>query len=230
MIQLWRRIASAKPKSNHRGNARIPVPRPAPRAGKSMPSPVMKIIAHRGGMGKGQQNTPDGVRLAIRHHADFVELDVIAKADGRFRCAHGWSPGAELASCLVEIGPGMELIAHLKGSYQKGQLMLLAAAIDRQIPLKRVIFASHRNDVLWHLRGLMPESRLARFGLFPAVVALWRKPPWDYCMINQSVLCGSHVLALQRRGCKVFASCVWEFRSRRSLMRLGVDGVFVNLR
>ena len=71
---------------------------------------------------------------------------------------------------------------------------------------------------------------MARFGLLPAMVALWKPQPWQCCMINQSVLTRWLVKALQQRGYEVFASCVWELRSRRRAQKLGVDGAFVNLR
>ena len=76
----------------------------------------------------------------------------------------------------------------------------------------------------------MPKVRLARFGLLPALMALWKHQPWDCGMINQVVLTRWLVKTLQQRGYEVFASCVWELRSRRSVQQLGVDGVFVNLR
>jgi hypothetical protein len=152
----------------------------------------MKTIAHRGGIGKGMQNSPAGVRLAVRHQADGVELDVVRGAHGGFHCAHhGWN--------------------------------------SKQIPVERVVFASHRTGVLRRARKLMPQVRLARFGLFAALFALWQQQPWECCMINQMVLTRWLVQALQQRGYEVIASCVWELRSRRSVKQLGVDGAFMNL-
>lgn len=49
-------------------------------------------------------------------------------------------------------------------------------------------------------------------------------------MINQSVLTRWLVKALQQRSYEVFASCVWELRSRQCVQELGLDGAFVNLR
>lgn len=180
-------------------------------------------------MRREMQNSPAGVRLAARHRADFVELDVVKGMDGTFLCGHGLGERSELGECLAEVGDSMELIAHLKGRYQEADLMLLADEIARHLPLTRVLFASHHAGVLGQLRELIPACRLARFGLVPAIMALWRKPLWECCMINQLVLLKWHVLALQRRGHLVFASCVWELRSRRSVKRLEVDGAFVNL-
>lgn len=96
--------------------------------------------------------------------------------------------------------------------------------------MENLYFASHRGEVLERMGRLFPEVRLARFGFFPAVVALWRRPRWECCMVNHAVLCRWHVRALRRRGMVVFASCVWEVRSRERVRRLGVDGAFVNLR
>jgi predicted GNAT family acetyltransferase len=48
-------------------------------------------------------------------------------------------------------------------------------------------------------------------------------------MINQLVLTKELVQALQQKGYEVMASCVWEFRNRRNVQELGVDGAFVNL-
>jgi glycerophosphoryl diester phosphodiesterase len=189
----------------------------------------MKTIAHRGGIQREMQNSPEGVRLAARHKADFVELDVVKGIDGAFHCVHGLGRRRLLEECLAEIGNHMDLIAHLKGRYEAADLMLLADQIARHIPLPRVFFASHHARVLGQLREMVPEARLARFGLFPAIVALWRHQPWDCCMINHLVLLKWHVGELQRRGHVVFASCVWELRSREGVKRLGVDGAFVNL-
>jgi glycerophosphoryl diester phosphodiesterase len=180
-------------------------------------------------MQKELQNSPAGVRLAVRQKADIVELDVVKGMDGTFYCAHGLGPRRMLEDCLAEIGDHMELIAHLKGRYEEADLMRLADQIVRHLSLPRVIFASHQARVLGQLREVVPEGRLARFGLFPALVALWRRQPWEYCMINHLVLLKWHVAALQRRGYVVFASCVWEWRSREGVKRLGVDGAFVNL-
>lgn len=191
----------------------------------------MKTIAHRGGMSRRMQNTPAGVRLAAQHQADFVELDVVRAADGEFHCAHhGWNTKSELRDCLAELGPHMRLIAHLKGDYTEADLICVAEYLAPHIPWEKVVFASHRSGVLRRMRQLMPKVRLARFGLLPAMVALWKQQPWHCCMINQVVLTRWLVKALQQRGYEVFASCVWELRSRRSVQELGVDGAFVNLR
>lgn len=191
----------------------------------------MKTIAHRGGMGKGMQNTPAGVRLAVLQQADFVELDVARDAHGGFHCAHhGWNSKSELRDCLVELGANMRLIAHLKGNYPEADLVRVAEHLAPYLPLEKVVFASHRSGVLRRLRKLMPNVCLARFGLLPALAALWKQQPWDCCMINQVVLTRWLVKALQQRGYEVVASCVWELRSRRSVRQLGVDGAFVNLR
>lgn len=181
-------------------------------------------------MGKGMQNTPAGVRVAAVHQADFVELDVVRNADGGFHCAHqGWNSKSELRDCLAELGAGMGLIAHLKGNYAEADLVRLAEYLAPHLPLEKVGFASHRSGVLRRLRKLMPKVRLARFGLVPALVALWKQQPWQCCMINQVVLTRWLVKALQQRGYEVVASCVWELRSRQSVSQLGVEGTFVNL-
>lgn len=190
----------------------------------------MKIIAHRGGMARSLQNAPAGVRLAVQHGVDFVELDVVRGAGGGFHCAHhAWSPRSDLHDCLAELAAGMGLVAHLKGDYAEADLSRVMEAIERQMPLAQVVFASHRSAVLRRLRGLRPGVRLARFGLLPALSALWKRQPWDCCMINQLVLTRPLVHALQQRGYEVVASCVWELRTRESVQRLGVDGAFVNL-
>ncbi|WP_395751050.1 glycerophosphodiester phosphodiesterase [Prosthecobacter sp.] len=190
----------------------------------------MKTIAHRGGMGRGMQNAPAGVRLAVRQRMDCVELDVVRSVGGGFHCAHhAWSPKADLNDCLAEMAPGMGLVAHLKGGYTEGDLTRVMEAIALQVPLSHVTFASHRTAVLQSLRRLRPEVRLARFGIFPALLSLCRRQPWDCCMINQLVLPRWLVQALQRRGYEVVASCVWELRPRQSVRELGVDGAFVNL-
>lgn len=180
-------------------------------------------------MRREMQNSPEGVRLAARHQADYVELDVVKGMDGTFHCGHGLGERSVLGDCLAEMGDSMELIAHLKGRYEEADLMLLVDEIARHLPLAKVMFASHRTKVLGQLREVVPGCRLARFGLVPAIVALWGKPPWECCMINQLVLQKWHVLALRKRGHLVFASCVWELRGRRAVKRLEVDGAFVNL-
>lgn len=85
----------------------------------------MKTIAHRGGMEKGMQNSPDGVRLAVRHQADFVELDVVGDARGGLQCAHGWGAKSHLSDCLKALGANMSLIAHLKGGLCRGRHRML---------------------------------------------------------------------------------------------------------
>lgn len=190
----------------------------------------MKIIAHRGSMQREMQNSPAGVRLAAQHRADFVELDIARNQDGSFHCAHGLGKPSALRDYLVEIPDEMGLIAHVKGRYEAADLLRLKDAVTRHLPLTRVIFASHRTSVLVELKRVVPEAQLARFGLFPAIAALWKQQPWQYCLINQSVLLKAHVRRLQQRGYAVFASCVWELRNRRSVQRLGADGAFLNLR
>lgn len=175
------------------------------------------------------QNAPEGVRLAARHRADFVELDVLRCAGGEFLCAHGLGRRTNLGECMAEIGGEMGLFAHLKGAYDDVNLRRLVTEITRHLPLERVIFAAHGACVLRQLRHLFPNARLARFGLLPALVALWKPLPWNCCMINQLVLTKELVQALQQKGYEVMASCVWEFRNRRNVQELGVDGAFVNL-
>jgi glycerophosphoryl diester phosphodiesterase len=189
----------------------------------------MKTIAHRGGMAARMQNSPEGVRLALKRGADSVELDVLIGNDGRLCCGHGIGRRTLLGECLAELGDGMELIAHLKGRFEDVQLSRLVEEISEHVPLVRVTFAAHGGSVLGQLAGLFPEARRARFGFLPAVAALWCEPEWQCCMVNHVVLTRWHVRALQRRGLEVVASCVWEVRSRESVARLGVDGAFVNL-
>jgi hypothetical protein len=180
-------------------------------------------------MGPGLQNTPEGVRLALRQGADIVELDVVKIPDGRFLCVHGSGRGAMLTDCLAEASPDMEVMLHLKGRFEVSDLVRLFEAIEMKMPLDRVLFAAHRTRVLRQVRELLPRGRVARFGLFPTLKSLWRQQPWQCCMINQVVLPRWLVLALQRKGYLVFASCVWEVRSRTAVRGLGVDGAFVNL-
>lgn len=189
----------------------------------------MIIIAHRGGMQKGIQNSPEGVRLAARYGADFVELDVVKGRDGAFHCGHGLGQRCLLDDCLLVIGNDMGLIAHLKGSYQDKDLVQLADQVARYLPQQRVIYASHHGKILRRLSELISGVRLARFGLFPAIIALWRTQPWECCMVNHLFLLKSHVVALKQRGYVVVASCVWDVSRRDRIKRLEVDGEFVNL-
>ena len=175
------------------------------------------------------QNSPEGVRLAVQQRADFVELDVVRLDSGGYVCAHGLSSRWPLADCLAQVGGDMEVMLHLKGRYEAPDLIRLAGEIEQQVPLNRVVFAAHGSAVLHRLREVLPDVRLARFGLLPALASLWRQQPWEYCLINSLVLQRWLVSALQKRGYYVVASCVWEWRSRRSIEKLGVDGAFVNL-
>lgn len=167
--------------------------------------------------------------MAARVGADFVELDVVKGTGGTFFCGHGLGRRSKLEDCLAEVGSGMGLVAHLKGRFGDADLIRLAEEVTRHVALEEVVFAAHRIAVLCRLRELVPGCRLARFGLFPAIVALWKKPLWECAMISQQVLLKCHVAALRRKGILVFASCVWEFRSRRTVEKTGVDGMFVNL-
>lgn len=179
-------------------------------------------------MKTGMQNKPEGVRLAARSRADFVELDVVRCA-GQFCCAHGFGRRTALGDCLAEIGGEMGLVAHLKGRYDDVDLTRLVAEITQYLPKDRVVFAAHGNLVLRRLRHLYPSLLLARFGLLSALMGFWKPQPWNCCMINQLVLTKRLVQMLQHKGFQVLASCVWELRSRRKVQALGVDGAFVNL-
>lgn len=190
----------------------------------------MRLIAHRGSMTRGLQDSPEGIHLASRHGVDGVELDVVCGRDGRFRCVHGLGRGTALEDCLAAMDATRELIVHLKGFYSNENLTRLAELLSEQIPHPKIVFAAHQGEVLRRLRTVIPEARLARFGLFPAIFALWRQPVWQIALVNQIVLWPGFIRALKSRGFLVYASCVWEFRSRSTVSRLGVDGAFVNLR
>jgi hypothetical protein len=123
----------------------------------------------------------------------------------------------------------MELMVHLKGRYAQGDLRRLVDQLAGKVSLERVMFASHRGRVLDALSVIIPEDRLARFGWVPALLALRSSRRWRWCLVNQLVLTRPLVAALHRMGYRVMASCVWEFRSRKEIERLGVDGMFVNL-
>ena len=190
----------------------------------------MRLIAHRGSMTRSLQNSPEGINLASRHGVDGVELDVICGRVGRFRCVHGMGRGTALEDCLAAMDGANELIVHLKGFFSNEDLNRLAEMLSGQIPHTKIVIASHRGEVLRRLRILFPGAHLARFGLFPALLALWRQPVWQIALVNQIVLWPGFVRALQARGFIVYASCVWEVRSRAAVSRLGVEGAFVNLR
>jgi glycerophosphoryl diester phosphodiesterase len=180
-------------------------------------------------MTRALQNTPAGVRVALDHGADLVELDVAAGRDGSFVCVHGFGPGSSVADCLASLEGRAGLIAHLKGHWSEADLRALFETIRSHLPLDQVVFAAHRGSVLHRVRSVAPGARVARFGLFPALAALWKTPAWRIVFVNQIVLCRPFVRALQSRGLAVHASCVWEILPRRLVARLGVDGAFVNL-
>ena len=192
------------------------------------PIAEMKLIAHRGAMNPEIQNTPAGVELARNRSASYVELDVTRRHNGKFHCVHGLGKGAALQNCLAVMGGEMELIAHLKGNFDEMDLLRLIELITAYLPLERTLFAAHGSKVLQRLRRRAPHARLARFGFVSSIVGLIREQPWEACIIHQLVLTRWHVTALQKRGFKVFASCVWELRSRQGIEQLGVDGSFVN--
>lgn len=189
----------------------------------------MLTIAHRGSMTRALQNSPAGIRSALEHGVDVVELDVMTGRDGSFVCVHGFGRGTELTECLATLKGRADLIAHLKGPWPEPDLLRLLDEICAYIPLDHVAFASHRGSVLRRMKSVSPKARLARFGLFPALMALWRRPVWQAALVNQVVLRRSLVRALQSRGLTVYASCVWEVLPRDSVSRLGVDGSFINL-
>ena len=190
----------------------------------------MLLIAHRGSMTRGLQNSPEGIHLASRQGVDGVELDVTCGRDGRFRCVHGLGRGTALEDCLAAMDGIHRLIIHLKGFFSSLDLSKLAGLLADQIPHTKIVFAAHRGEVLRRLRTVVTDACLARFGVFPALLALWRQPVWQIALVNQIVLWPGFVRALQARGFIVYASCVWEVRSRTAVSRLGVDGAFVNLR
>lgn len=190
----------------------------------------MLLVAHRGSMSRGLQNSPEGIRLAVRRGIEWVELDLICAKDGSFRCVHGLGSGVALEDCLGAFGTSAGVVIHLKGRFPGSDLSRLGKMLANHFPLEKIIFAGHRGDVLQRMGSLFPEATLARFGLLPALRALGRRPCWDIALVNQVVLCRGLVRALQARGIKVFASCVWEVRSRSSVARLEVDGAFLNLR
>jgi hypothetical protein len=180
-------------------------------------------------MARGLQNSPAGIAVALDSQADLVELDVRCGRDGAFLCCHGTSAPSTLADCLAQLRAPSGLIAHLKGRFDPPDLLRLWQQLQQQLAPEGIIIASHRGAVLRRAAETIPLAARARFGWLPAVLALVRPQPWDICMVNQVLLSTAHVRALQRRGFRVFASCVWELRSRSSVARLGVDAAFVNL-
>lgn len=189
----------------------------------------MLTIAHRGSMARALQNSPAGIRVALDQGAGAVELDVTIDREGSLVCAHGLGRASALAECLAALEGRSDLIVHLKGAWSGPDLRRLFDEIRVHLPLERVTFAAHRGGVLQRIRSIEPRARLARFGLIPALLALWKRPVWETALINQVVLCRPLVRALRSRGFAVHASCIWEFLPRDSVARLGVDGAFVNL-
>jgi len=187
-------------------------------------------IAHRGSMTRGLQNTPEGIRLALAAGIDWGELDGFRARDGAFRRGHGPGRGSALDDCLAAMDGGAGLIVHVKGPFSDDDLTRLAAILARHIPPLEIVFAGHRGAVLRRLHTLAPGARLGRFGLLPALAALWRPPVWQIALVNQAVLFPALLRALRSRGLAVHASCVWELRSRDAIARLRPDAAFVNPR
>jgi glycerophosphoryl diester phosphodiesterase len=90
----------------------------------------MQIIAHRGSMARGKQNSPAGVAVALGHGCDLVELDIWRASGGTFYCSHGRNRPSLLGDCLAAIRPPLGLVAHLKGSFADADLLLLGTQLD----------------------------------------------------------------------------------------------------
>lgn len=93
----------------------------------------MKIISHRGAKGLAPENTLEGFRKALEHHADEIEFDVRVSQDGQAVLAHDpvvhdvAGGGVDIASHTLE-----ELRAH---NSDLATLQEALAYVDARAPL-----------------------------------------------------------------------------------------------
>ena len=145
--------------------------------------PVL-ISAHRGsGGGSVAVNTTLGVKAAVLHGADIVEIDVTASRDGEFYCFHD---GCELE--LLGIEPNLQTLSSAeidRQSYIWVDRPGRPAKVERLLPMlhsfkgQDVLFNVDRSWWRW------PNMLKALDGLIMAHQILLKCPAWDDAALDR---------------------------------------------
>jgi glycerophosphoryl diester phosphodiesterase len=126
-------------------------------------------IGHRGAAALAPANTIQAVEVALAHGVDLVELDVFGRPDrtlvlGHSRKELGEEPVTleDVFAFLAEAGPGVGLLADLKGA---GWEQELVDALRRHNLVERTVASTSNVRTLQTLRRL--EPRLGRSRTYP---------------------------------------------------------------
>lgn len=132
------------------------------------------VVGHRGAPGVAGENTLESLAAAVELGVDAVEVDVVARADGRLVLAHGADAGAAPGAASLDdalaflAARDVGVLVDLKG---RGREIELVAALRGHGLLGRAFVSTPSIRSLHALRTAEPELPLAltypddRFGL-----------------------------------------------------------------
>jgi glycerophosphoryl diester phosphodiesterase len=214
------------------------------------------LIGHRGAAALAPENTLAAIEAGVGAGVDFVELDVLRRADGTLVLAHGPelppdAPALDDALALVaELGAAVQLDVKLHG--------LEAGCVDALRAhglLDRSFVSSFSLPILRAFAGLEPAlpraftypedrhnvsgSRLLRPAVRPGLAALRavlprRLPRWlravdaHAATLNWAVVTPAAVAACHASGAAVYVWTVNERALANTLVETGIDGIITD--
>ena len=217
----------------------------------------MILIGHRGGAaGLAPENTLAAIEAGARAGVDFVELDVLPRADGTLVLAHG----PELPADAPPLTDGLALVAELGVSVQldvkvRGLEAGCVDALRAHDLVGRSFVSSYLLPILGAFADLEPAlprsftypedrhnvtgSRVLRPAVRPGLAALrsvlpWRLPRWlraagaSAATLNWSVVSPAVVSACHRAGAAVYVWTVNEPALANTLVETGIDGIITD--
>lgn len=218
--------------------------------------PRVRVIGHRGAAALAPENTLAAIEAGARAGVDYVELDVLQRADGTLVLAHGPElppdapPLDEALALAVELGVLVQLDVKLDGLaldcvealrrhdlvgrsfVSSWSLQILRAFADAEPRLPRSFtYPEDRHNVAGRrlLRPAVRPGLAALRAVLPRRLPRWlRAAEASAATLNWTVVTPAAVTACHAVDAKVYVWTVNEPELANSLVETGVDGIITD--
>lgn len=188
----------------------------------------MIIIGHRGALGLAPENSILGIKAALRHGVDMIELDV-RNQNGRLVLAHEETLPSQSYISLEEALGSIDGRCPVNLDIKENSVIPLIGALTENYK-GEIIFSSFKYRILHELRKTIPNASIAVLESWSGTLAVAEATllKTKRLHINHQWLWSSFVRSIKHQGFDLYAYTVNTVDRAAELEKWGVDGIFTD--